>query len=62
MILNDLLQIKEKELAAQKKIVLRCCLAAGCISSNSKGVLEQLEKPCAKPACKTRWKSAAWVA
>jgi bidirectional [NiFe] hydrogenase diaphorase subunit len=44
MILNDLLQIKEKELAARKKIVLRCCMAAGCMSSDSKGVKEQLEK------------------
>src|ERR1017187_2470578 len=44
MILNDLIQIKEKELAARKKTVLRCCLAAGCMSSGSKGVKEQLEK------------------
>ncbi len=44
MILNDLLQIKEKELAARKKLTLRCCTAAGCMSSNSKGVKEQLEK------------------
>jgi len=44
MILNDLLEIKEKELAARKKIVLRCCMAAGCMSSGSKGVKEQLEK------------------
>ncbi len=44
MILNDLNQVKEKEQAAQKKIVLRCCMAAGCMSSDSKGVKEQLEK------------------
>ena len=44
MILNDLIQIKEKEQAARKKIVLRCCLAAGCMSSDSKGVKEQLDK------------------
>ena len=44
MIFNDLLQIKEKEFAARKKIVLRCCMAAGCMSSNSRGVKEQLEK------------------
>ena len=44
MILNDLLQIKEKEQAGRKKIVLRCCMAAGCMSSDSKGVKEQLEK------------------
>jgi bidirectional [NiFe] hydrogenase diaphorase subunit len=44
MTLNDLHQVKEKELAARKKITLRCCMAAGCISSDSKGVKEQLEK------------------
>ena len=44
MILNDLIAIKEKEQATQKKIVLRCCMAAGCMSSDSKGVKEQLEK------------------
>ena len=44
MIFNDLLQIKEKERAARKKVTLRCCMAAGCMSSDSKGVKEQLEK------------------
>ena len=44
MILNDLLEIKEKELAARKKIVLRCCMAAGCMSSNSEGVKKNLEQ------------------
>jgi bidirectional [NiFe] hydrogenase diaphorase subunit len=44
MILNDLIEIKEKEQAGRKKIVLRCCMAAGCMSSDSKGVKEQLEK------------------
>ena len=44
MILNDLIAIKEKEIAGRKKIVLRCCLAAGCMSSDSKGVKEQLDK------------------
>ncbi len=44
MILDDLVQIKEKELATRKKITLRCCMAAGCMSSDSKGVKEQLEK------------------
>ena len=48
MILNDLLQIKEKELAARKKITLRCCLAAGCMSSDAKGVKQQLEKAVAE--------------
>jgi bidirectional [NiFe] hydrogenase diaphorase subunit len=44
MILNDLIAIKETELATRKKIILRCCLAAGCMSSDSKGVKEQLDK------------------
>jgi len=44
MDLNDLLEIKEKELAARKKFTLRCCGAAGCMSLNSKAVKEQLEK------------------
>jgi bidirectional [NiFe] hydrogenase diaphorase subunit len=44
MTLTDLQQIKEKELAAQKKIVLRCCMAAGCMSSGAKDVKERLEQ------------------
>lgn len=44
MDLNDLLETKEKELAGRKKFTLRCCMAAGCMSSDSKGVKEQLEK------------------
>jgi len=44
MILNDLVEIKEQELAARKKVVLRCCMAAGCMSSDSKGVKQELEK------------------
>jgi bidirectional [NiFe] hydrogenase diaphorase subunit len=39
----DLQQIKDKELASRKKVVLRCCLAAGCVSSDAKGVKERLE-------------------
>jgi len=44
MILNDLVEIKERELAARKKVVLRCCMAAGCMSSDSKGVKQALGK------------------
>ena len=44
MVLNDLLAIKEKELAARKPLTLRCCLAAGCISSHASDVKAQLEK------------------
>jgi bidirectional [NiFe] hydrogenase diaphorase subunit len=48
MTLNDLQELKASELAARKKIVLRCCLAAGCISSGAKGVKESLEKAVAE--------------
>ena len=58
MILNDLIAIKEKELAARKKIVLRCCMAAGCMSSDSKGVKEQLEKAVAEAGLARRSGSA----
>ena len=44
MILTDLITIKDKEVAGRKKIILRCCMAAGCMSSDSKGVKEQLDK------------------
>lgn len=44
MVLNDLLQIKEKEVAGRKKYVLRCCMAAGCMSSNSQGLKDELQK------------------
>jgi len=41
---NDLLEIKEKELASRKKFTLRCCMAAGCVSSNAEAVKARLEK------------------
>lgn len=41
---NELLQIKENEVAARKKIILRCCMAAGCMSSGSKEIKEQLDR------------------
>ena len=44
MDLNELLQIKEKELAGRKRFTLRCCMAAGCMSSNGQAVKEGLEK------------------
>jgi bidirectional [NiFe] hydrogenase diaphorase subunit len=44
MTLADLQQIKDKELSGRKKFVLRCCMAAGCMSSDAKGVKEQLDK------------------
>ncbi len=44
MDIDDLNQIASKEKASAKKYTIRCCMAAGCMSSNSKGVKEQLEK------------------
>ena len=44
MDLNDLLELKEKELASRKPTCIRCCMAAGCISSHSQAVKESLEK------------------
>src|SRR5271166_3087166 len=44
MVIDDLIEIAEKERASRKKFTLRCCLAAGCMSSNSKGVKEALDK------------------
>src|SRR5512147_1892728 len=43
MVIDDLIEITEKERAARKRFTVRCCLAAGCMSSNSKGVKEALE-------------------
>src|SRR5581483_8813710 len=48
MVLNDLLQIKEHEQTHAKEMVIRCCMAAGCLTSNShmvKDGLEQAVKP-----------------
>ena len=44
MIIDELIEIAEKERASRKKHVIRCCVAAGCISSNSKAVKESLER------------------
>ncbi|HVM46502.1 MAG TPA: NADH-quinone oxidoreductase subunit NuoF [Candidatus Acidoferrum sp.] len=43
MVIDDLNEIAEKERAARKKYVVRCCMAAGCMSSASKEVKEALE-------------------
>jgi bidirectional [NiFe] hydrogenase diaphorase subunit len=44
MVIDDLVEIAEKERAARKKYVIRCCMAAGCMSSDSKGVKDALDK------------------
>ncbi len=43
MVIDDLTEIADKERAARKRYTIRCCMAAGCMSSNSKGVKEALE-------------------
>ena len=54
MDIEDLTQIAEKERAARKKYTIRCCMAAGCRSSNSQGVKEQLEKAVAEAGLNDR--------
>src|SRR5262245_47663749 len=44
MVNDELIDIAERERAAAKRHTIRCCLAAGCMSSNSKAVKEALEK------------------
>jgi bidirectional [NiFe] hydrogenase diaphorase subunit len=52
MTFPELLEIKEREENQRKKVVLRCCMAAGCMSLNSKGVKEQLDQAVAKAGLK----------
>lgn len=44
MVIDDLNEIAEKERAGRKPFTLRVCMAAGCMSSNSKGVKDALEQ------------------
>jgi bidirectional [NiFe] hydrogenase diaphorase subunit len=44
MVNDDLTEIAARERAARKPHTIRCCLAAGCMSSNSKGVKEALDR------------------
>jgi len=44
MVSDELNVIAEKERAARKKIVIRCCMAAGCMSSQSEAVKKNLEQ------------------
>jgi len=48
----ELLEMKEREKSQRKKVVLRCCMAAGCMSLNSKRVKEQLDQAVAKVGLK----------
>ncbi|MBU6402492.1 MAG: NAD(P)H-dependent oxidoreductase subunit E, partial [Verrucomicrobia bacterium] len=44
MIIDDLNEIAEQERAARKPCAIRCCLAAGCMSSDSKAIKAALAK------------------
>ena len=44
MIVSPLNEIVEKEIEARKPQCVRCCVAAGCLSSGSQGVLDALHK------------------
>ena len=44
MVIDDLNAIAEKERASRKKTVIRCCMAAGCMSSQSEELKKSLEQ------------------
>ncbi len=44
MVIDDLNMIAEKERLSRKRTVIRCCMAAGCMSSHSEAVKAGLEK------------------
>ena len=44
MLIEDLNAIAEKERASRKKVIVRCCMAAGCMSANAEAVKAALEK------------------
>jgi bidirectional [NiFe] hydrogenase diaphorase subunit len=44
MVIEDLVEIAEKERAGGKKTIIRCCMAASCMSSRSEAVKAGLEK------------------
>lgn len=44
MDIDDLNEIAQKEKASKKKHTIRCCMAAGCMSSQSKIVKDELDK------------------
>ena len=44
MVIDDLNEIAEQQRAGRKKFVIRCCMAAGCVSSNSGAVKKGLEQ------------------
>jgi len=48
----ELLEITQREKSQRKKVVLRCCMAAGCMSLNSKGAKEQLDQAVAQAGLK----------
>ena len=43
MELSELLEIAQKELSQRKSLQIRCCTAAGCLSSDSQAVKDNLE-------------------
>jgi bidirectional [NiFe] hydrogenase diaphorase subunit len=47
MVLDQLLEVAEKEKAAGKESCIRCCMAAGCMSSRAAEIKQALEKTAA---------------
>jgi len=53
MIIDELNEIAAQERKSRKKYVVRCCIAAGCLSSHSRNVKEALEKAVKEAALET---------
>ena len=62
MQLDDLNAIAEKEKAAAKKVCLRVCMSAGCMSSQADVTKKNLDAAVKAKARKRKSKCAAWVA
>src|SRR3974377_1562631 len=53
MVIDELNEIAAQERKSRKKKVVRCCIAAGCLSSHSMKVKEALEKAVKEAALET---------
>jgi len=54
MLLEQLIAIAEKEKAARKEICIRCCMAAGCMSSRAGEIKDSIEKAVSESVLQNR--------
>ncbi|MBV8484062.1 MAG: NAD(P)H-dependent oxidoreductase subunit E, partial [Verrucomicrobia bacterium] len=54
MVLEQLIAITEKEKKARKEICIRCCMAAGCMSSRGAEIKESIEKAVSEKGLQNR--------